>query len=219
MNKTALITKYLKAPVIVKDDFILSKCKGKKVLDVGCVGQNKFFTSPLWVHGKIKKAAAELTGVDINTEATKELTELGYLVLTPEQLTTSNETFDVIVMGDVIEHVDNIVEFLNFYKKFLKEKGELIITTPNAFNIRQSIAILLYGKPGINDEHTSTLDCYTMLELLKRCDLSPKDFYWLHEYSKAKKISTKTIYFLARTMYTIRRYYSPYFVFTACQKK
>lgn len=219
MNKTEIIKTYLSAPISIKDDYILTNCKHKKVLDVGCVGQNKFFTSPDWVHAKIKKVSDSLVGVDINQEPKKEFEAQGYILVTPEELQNTNELFDVIVMGDVIEHVDNLVEFLNFYKVFLKEGGELIITTPNALSIRQTLNVLLYGQPGINDEHTSILECNTMLELFKRTELEVHDFNWLHEYSKAPKLSRKVVYGISKILYSIRRYYAPYFVFKVCNQK
>lgn len=219
MNKTEIIKGYLSASISIKDDYILTNCKDKKVLDVGCVGQNKFFTSPDWVHAKIKKVATSLIGVDINQDPKSEFEKQGYALVTPEELQNTKELFDVIVMGDVIEHVDNLVEFLNFYKTFLNEGGELIITTPNALSIRQTLNVLLYGQPGINDEHTSILDCNTMLELFKRSELQVTDFNWLHEYSNAPKLSRKIVYGISKIMYSMRKYYAPYFVFKVCNPK
>jgi len=44
----------------------------------------------------------------------------------------SNEKFDVIVMGFVLEHVDNPTSIITIYKKFLSPQGKLFITVPNA---------------------------------------------------------------------------------------
>jgi SAM-dependent methyltransferase len=219
MNKEQAINQFIKSSVVVKDDYLLKACANKNVLDVGCVGQNKFFTDPRWVHAKLKKVSAKLTGVDINQAHEQEFEKLGYALFTPEKLAESEEKFDVIVMGDVIEHVDNLVEFLNFYKAFLNDNGVMVITTPNALSIRQTFNVFLYGRPGINDEHTSVLECNTMLELFGRTKLDVVDFTWLHEYSKAKKLSTKIVYGVSRFMYSIRKYYAPYFVFTVCNQK
>jgi len=219
MNKEQIIQQYIKAPVAVKDDYLLKVCTNKNVLDVGCVGQNKFFTDPRWVHAKLKKVSSQLTGVDINQAHKTEFDKLGYALFTPEQLLENKGKFDVIIMGDVIEHVDNLVQFLNFYKAFLNENGVMVITTPNALSIRQTLNVLLYGRPGINDEHTSVLECNTMLELFGRAKLDVVDFKWLHEYSKATKFTRRIVYGVARILYTIRKYYAPYFVFTVCNQK
>src|SRR3989344_4076050 len=45
---------------------------------------------------------------------------------------TSNEKFDVIVLGFILEHVDNPFDILTKYKKFLSKNGKMFITVPNA---------------------------------------------------------------------------------------
>jgi SAM-dependent methyltransferase len=44
----------------------------------------------------------------------------------------SNETFDVIVMGFILEHVDNPLQVITHFKKFLAPGGKLFIAVPNA---------------------------------------------------------------------------------------
>jgi SAM-dependent methyltransferase len=44
----------------------------------------------------------------------------------------SNKTFDSIVMGFVLEHVDDPVELLKYYKRFLNEDGQVFVSVPNA---------------------------------------------------------------------------------------
>ena len=44
----------------------------------------------------------------------------------------TQEIFDSIVMGFVLEHVSNPEEILRSYKKFLKPEGSLFLTVPNA---------------------------------------------------------------------------------------
>ena len=44
----------------------------------------------------------------------------------------SDETFDVIVLGFILEHVDNPGEILKKYAGFLSPQGKMYITVPNA---------------------------------------------------------------------------------------
>ncbi|SFL45262.1 class I SAM-dependent methyltransferase [Pelosinus propionicus] len=44
----------------------------------------------------------------------------------------SNEKFDVIVMGFILEHVENPVRILNHFKQFLSPNGKIFIAVPNA---------------------------------------------------------------------------------------
>ncbi|MBS1752138.1 MAG: class I SAM-dependent methyltransferase [Bacteroidetes bacterium] len=45
---------------------------------------------------------------------------------------TSNEKFDVIVMGFILEHVDDPKQILMHFKKFLNPGGKLFVAVPNA---------------------------------------------------------------------------------------
>ena len=45
---------------------------------------------------------------------------------------SSEEKFDVIVMGFILEHVGNPVQILKHYKKFLSPNGKMFISVPNA---------------------------------------------------------------------------------------
>ena len=123
--------------------------------------------------------------------------------------------FDVIVISDVVEHVDDPVQLLNYYFHFLKKKGKMIVTTPNPFSLRQTFNILLCNDISVNEEHTMWLDPRTFLEVLNRTCLSLESFYWLYEYYEINDLSVVKkilhhIYFLG---YKIRKYYSPNLMF------
>lgn len=44
----------------------------------------------------------------------------------------SDEKFDVIILGFILEHVDDPVKILSYYKRFLKLNGKMFISVPNA---------------------------------------------------------------------------------------
>jgi 2-polyprenyl-3-methyl-5-hydroxy-6-metoxy-1,4-benzoquinol methylase len=44
----------------------------------------------------------------------------------------STETFDVIVFGYILEHVDDPVRILRHFRKFLAPNGKMFVTVPNA---------------------------------------------------------------------------------------
>ena len=45
---------------------------------------------------------------------------------------SSDEKFDLIVLGFILEHVDNPVEIMGYYKHFLSPGGKMFVTVPNA---------------------------------------------------------------------------------------
>ena len=44
----------------------------------------------------------------------------------------SDEKFDLIVLGFILEHVDNPVEIMRYYKHFLAPRGKMFLAVPNS---------------------------------------------------------------------------------------
>jgi len=55
---------------------------------------------------------------------------------------TTNEKFDVIVMGFILEHVDNPIQVITHFKKFLTPNGKLFIAVPNAEALNRRVGHL-----------------------------------------------------------------------------
>ena len=69
--------------------------------------------------------------------------------------------------GELIEHLENQGMFLDCAKNHLKEKGLLILTTPNQFSILRAIANL-FGILNENHEHVLVHNKETIKHLLER---------------------------------------------------
>lgn len=210
MDRNQQIKEFIKKPVQGKIPVILEYCKGKKVLDIGCVGQDNNPGKPGWLHGKIKTVASELAGVDTNEKMVSAMNEKGFKMFTSGNFSPDDyPNPEIIVMADVIEHVSDIVAFILFYKKIATERTLFLVSTPNPYSIRQSFGILLFGRPGINPEHTVAIDPTNMLELLDRSGLEIVDFHWLHEYNKPVKLYNKILFRIYTMLYSCRKFWSP----------
>ena len=218
MDKNKWLEKFKKAEKLDKFTSIVKMCEGKTVLDVGCVGQDKGFDHEAWLHGRMKKVASKIIGADINQEGIDAMNSEGYEVYQPDVLEGMNQKFDLVIMGDVIEHVNDPGQFLSFYAQFLNENGKMVICTPNAFGIRYIIQVLFYGKPGTNEEHTLAFDPYVMLELFSRIDLNPVEFYWLKEYRRGANWKQKLILFMSSIYIGMRKYFNSNFMFVVEKK-
>jgi SAM-dependent methyltransferase len=70
-------------------------------------------------------------------------TGIEYVVATDHKLPFADETFDLVMSNDVYEHLhDSPRELTNALLERVKPRGYLLITVPNAVNIRKRIDVL-----------------------------------------------------------------------------
>ena len=108
----------------------------KKVLDIGCWDGK--------ISNLIKKNGNEVVGVDLSTKALKLAHQnLEVVCADVERLAFKDETFDVVVGGEIIEHVFDTSGFLKEIRRVLKKKGVLVLTTPNLASLSNRTRMLL----------------------------------------------------------------------------
>jgi SAM-dependent methyltransferase len=90
-----------------------------------------------------------------------------------------NDRFDVIVGGEIIEHLENPGLFFESCRRHLNDDGCLIITTPNPRRLNMLLWFLLKNHNMINPEHTMWFDYITISELADRAgfDLQSYECY------------------------------------------
>lgn len=153
---------------------------GKKILHLGCVGttdgspEEKIAAAERSLHALLTRAASECTGVDLDADAIHELRELGIFsnviegnVEQLEKLALDEAGYDVIVAGDIIEHVSNPGLMLEGIKPRLKKDGILVVSTPNAFGIAAWIRFLR-GRFREGEQHVMCFNVIALQQLLKR---------------------------------------------------
>ena len=70
----------------------------------------------------------------------------------------TNEKFDIIVLGFILEHVDNPVQILKHYKKFLAPNGKFFITVPNAKSLNRRLGYSAGFLQNINELSENDLE-------------------------------------------------------------
>jgi len=119
--------------------------RGKKVLDLGCVSHSFHFASGgtgRWLHQHIVDAAAECVGADYDEVGVKQMADAGFDVVRVDitgDLTPALERgpFDVVIAGELIEHLPAPQALLASSRELLKPGGKLVITTPNPYAPRR----------------------------------------------------------------------------------
>ncbi len=211
LDKPAWFPRFARAPIVEQDATLVALCAGKDVLDVGCVGQDRGPGTPGWLHGRIAAAARSAVGVDIVPEGVERLRAAGYDALLAGEIAAHGRDADVIVMADVIEHVDDPVGFLRHYARFLRPAGALAVTTPNPFFAAQFLRLLRGLPVSVNDEHTAWFDPRVFSEIVARAGLDLRAFYWLEDRTDLSRrgAGERRLYRLARPLYRWRREMAP----------
>lgn len=125
--------------------------------------------SKRFLHGMIAKHANYCLGIDTNEEGIKELQRYGFNVLQGDVEEMSiGMKFDVVVAGDLIEHLSNPGNFLKCVRKHLKPQGILILHTPNPFSITRFWHALMKGYVEVNKDHKCYYDPITLSQLLEK---------------------------------------------------
>jgi 2-polyprenyl-3-methyl-5-hydroxy-6-metoxy-1,4-benzoquinol methylase len=153
--------------------------KGKRVLDVGVVAHTAdAWKSSAWLHGRISKAAASCVGVDILPEQVNILKAEGFDVRCADiTLEPLPETFELIVCGEIIEHIENPGALFANAARMLEPGGHLVLSTPNPWYINcilkniHSTTMLLESV-----DHVAWYDPATLYELSSRHQLELERF-------------------------------------------
>lgn len=111
---------------------IALKCKGK-VLDIGC---RKGFIQ------KYLPKSTEYYGVDF-IDYSKYVKNFTKIDVTKHKLPFKSESFDTIILGEVLEHVINEGLVLKECRRVLKKDGVLIVSVPN-YHINQCFTQIMH---------------------------------------------------------------------------
>ncbi|CAN5796934.1 hypothetical protein BH18ACT13_BH18ACT13_09760 [soil metagenome] len=142
---------------------------GKRVLDVGC--SSGYLAWPLVERG------CAVVGIEQDERAAETAREICSQVLVGDvetmDLPFAEGSFDVVLCGDLIEHLRDPEQLLVRVRPLLREGGRLVLTTPNVANWTMRLGLLAgrwrYTERGILDRtHLHLFTCSTLVETLER---------------------------------------------------
>lgn len=165
-------------PIRDRTGYLRDAVRGKRLLDIGVVdhslGGDRAGT---WLHGQLAAEAASCLGVDILPGPLAVLREQGYQVECLDVTTGGRPAgeFDVIVAGEVIEHLGNIGGLFDAAADLLAPGGVFFLTTPNPFATWR-VYQHLRGRPNENVDHVSYFSAWGIAELADRAGLQLRGF-------------------------------------------
>jgi len=188
-------------------DFLCSYSTGKKIIHVGCVDHipliQKKIENNLWLHARINEVASKQLGIDISREGLDYVRKnFGYTNVIYENVVSGDpvaeeiqsEKWDAMILGEILEHVDNPVLFLqNLKKKYAAYVKELVITVPNAF-AWENFYLALKKKECINTDHRAWFSIYTLSKNLTLADFEISSYEFVTSYPNDYKGSWKKFF-------------------------
>src|SRR5512143_722080 len=122
-------------PLVQRVEYLKGVCLGKAVLHLGCSDwpyTNDRIKQESLLHLVLSKVSSELWGIDSDSAGLESLQKLGMRNLIHGDLERLegievSRRFDIIVAGEVIEHLSNPGLFLRGVQRFMHEKTTLVI--------------------------------------------------------------------------------------------
>jgi len=176
--------------VVQRLDRIKDLCAGRRVLHLGCTNHPYTLDSisaGTLLHFELEKTASEIWGLDSDAEGIELLRSNGSenLVLGDlEHLETAplDDTFDIIVAGEMIEHLDNPGLFLSGVKRFMRADTILVLTTINAYCAMRFFYYGARGRRGlaepVHPDHVAYYSYSTLKLMLDRHGLRTDRFLY-----------------------------------------
>lgn len=143
---------------------IANLVEGEFILDVGC--------SVGLVASLVQKKGEFVVGIDLDKRklnvAHKMNRELELIVCSSLNLPFKERVFDSVILGEIIEHVENPYKLLRTSNRVLKQNGILVLTTPNGLRISQIIRALSRKTIPLWGQHFYEFTPSTISSMVKR---------------------------------------------------
>lgn len=163
--------------LIFRNNYLQELVTNKKILHIGFVDHLPLMDEKIrkksWLHAQLIEAASKCVGIDINEKGVQHL-KVNYGIdniysldiindVLPKEIT--EESFDFLLLPDVIEHIGDPVSFLAALKNKFPNVKKIIITTPNALRLN-NFKFALKNTECINSDHRFWFTPYTITKIL-----------------------------------------------------
>lgn len=193
-----------------REEFILDRVKGKLCLHLGCIGETgassarKVKRIQHLLHYRIAQCAEFVVGVDHDKDtidALKHSNDLGTLVYGDVEnikcIDLPCKTFDVIVAGDLIEHLSNPGRMLESVRSCMTRESSLLVSVPHAFGLPNYLRFIC-GRFREGPDHVACYNIYSLSNLLARYGFSVLEFHTAYE-SRSKEIINPLVFKVGAT--------------------
>ncbi len=175
-------------------EYLVELSRGKKIVHMGFADHIPLIRDKIksrqWLHGLLMECTEKCVGIDIDAEAVafvknelniKDVIQLNVVEdAVPAEI--ANGSWDLMIVGEVLEHVDNPVAFLTAirekYKPYVKS---MVVTVPNAFDLN-NIPLIKKNIEWINTDHRFWFTPFTLAKVLTRAGFTVSEFQFCQTY-------------------------------------
>lgn len=171
-----MVHKLPHAQLVERIPHLTALATGKRVVHVGFADagyQEMQEQAGTWLHAHLARAASSLVGIDLDEAGVQAARDAGFEAHVadcrdPEALAAlALEPADLVIAGEVIEHLDDPGAFLDGLHALLAPTGRLVVTTPNASGLLNSAAAVV-GAEINHPDHVVLFSWRTLTNLLGR---------------------------------------------------
>ncbi len=166
----------------LRPNYLLDLLANQKVLHLGCTDHLEIIdhkrSSGQYLHSLLGYVTSKCVGIDINEEAIAHLRRHGIHNILAADITTPGiaaileDHFDTLLLGEVLEHIDNPVDFLRrIVANYGGHISRYVITVPNAFGLPFLANALNLGREAVNPDHKYWFTPYTLMKVAHQAGL------------------------------------------------
>lgn len=181
LDQTAMVSRLPKTAIVDRIEHLTERARGRRVIHVGFADvsfRDDQLAVESWLHQHLARVADSLVGLDLDPEAVDEARAQGYeahavdCTAAGQLAALELEPADLVIAGEVIEHVGDPGGLLTALRTVCKPDGALIVTTPNAYGLLNVVASV--GGFELNHpDHVVMFTWRTLTSLMSRCGWDP----------------------------------------------
>ena len=165
-----------RARLVDRIEEVRAVVRGRSVIDLGFVDEGQMAAKSgrgTWLHEVVRHEARTCIGIDADAGGVARARELGFDAHAADvedaaSLTALGvEPAEVVLAGELLEHLDEPGRFLEAVKTLTAPGGALVLTTPNAHALTNTLGALA-GRELVNPDHVAWLSWRTLETLLSR---------------------------------------------------
>jgi Methyltransferase domain len=164
--------------------YLQSICQKKRVLHLGATASpetEEAIAQGYFLHFDLNEVSEHLIGLDLDGSMIQWLSDNHQINnIKPGNIEKiedyPQEDFDVIVAGEIFEHLSNAGKALDCIRSFIGRSSNLVITVPNTYSIKGFLRALMKYE-FIHPDHTLHHSPHTLKALLERHGFAVVDYF------------------------------------------